>query len=205
MNFEGRTICNTKFIIDEKFSKGTVGTVYTIKDKNKLLVKIIPIKRSNNRQNVLREIGFMTKAAAISLTPKIHNAKFCKVNGKDYAFIVMEKYGEGTLEEMFGAFNNMNFNRYRNNSVLQEVGNKIIILFNKLYSIGIMHGDLHAQNILYKLTRSGNIHLKIIDFGYSKTINNNENYNRENHNIGSLNGERGITINNKGKTKYYKS
>ena len=43
----------------------------------------------------------------------------------------------------------------------------------------------------------GNVYLKIIDFGYSKNININENLN-----IASLNGEKGITINNNMKTKY---
>ena len=70
---------------------------------------------------------------------------------------MVEKYGQGTLEDLFGAFINMNFNRHKNNSILQDVGNKITNLFDNLYSIGIIHGDLHAQNILYRLTKSGNI------------------------------------------------
>ena len=69
MNFTGETICNTKYEISTQFSKGTVGTLYTIKGNKKLLVKVIPINRRNNRNSVLKEIHFMTKAAAISITP----------------------------------------------------------------------------------------------------------------------------------------
>ena len=201
MNFTGIKICNTNYEILNQYSKGTVGTLYTIKNNKKKLVKIIPINRRNNRSSVLKEIHFMTRAAAISITPKIYNAKFCEYNGRKYAFIVIEKYGQGTLEDLFTAFNNMNFNRTKNNSVLQDVGNKIINLFDNLYSIGIIHGDLHAQNILYRLTKSGNISLKLIDFGYSKSINDNENYDRENKCIQSLNGKKQLTINS-GKIKY---
>lgn len=204
MNFKGHAICNTRYIIDSQFSRGTVGTVYNIKDNNKLLVKVISIKNNNSRRTVLREIRYMTKAAAKSISPKIYNVKFCKLKNIDYVFIIMEKYGEGTLEDLFQAFNNMNFSRRANNDILQKIGSKIKILFDKLYSLEILHGDLHARNIVFKLTRSGNVYLKIIDFGYSKNIINNENLNRENKNISSLNGEKGITINNNMKTKYYR-
>ena len=204
MNFKGIKICNTRYEISNQFSKGTVGTLYTIKNNKKLLVKVIPINKRNDKKNVLKEIHFMTRAAAISITPKIHNAKFCEYNERKYALIVLEKYGQGTLEDLFTAFNNMNFNRHTNNIVLQDVGNKITNLFDSLYSIGIIHGDLHAQNILYRLTKSGNIYLKIIDFGYSKSVINNENYNRENKCIQSLNGRKELTINS-GKTKYFTS
>ena len=201
MNFTGEKICNTKYVMAEQFSKGTVGTLYNVKDNKKLLVKVMPINRRDNRSSIMREINFMTKAAAKAVTPKIYNAKFCEYNGKKYVFLVIEKYGEGTLEDLFSAFNNMNFRRQKNNSILQDVGEKITNLLDNLYSIGIIHGDLHAQNILYRLTKSGKIYLKIIDFGYSKIINNNENYNREDKCILSLNGSKKLEI-NKQRTKY---
>jgi len=202
MSFVGTTICNTKYVIDSQFSKGTAGTIYNIKNNKKLLVKIIPINRSNNREQALREIGFMTKTSALSISPKIYNAKFCKFNGKNYAFIVMEKYGDGTLEDMFSAFNEMNFNRYKNNTVLQNIGKSITKLFDKLYALNIYHGDLHAQNILYKINKSGNVQFRIIDFGYSKKASNYEYFNRENNCIASVNGIKELKINGNKKSIY---
>jgi len=204
MSVIGTTICNTKYVVGSEFSsKGTSGTIYNIKHNKKLLVKIIPINRSNNRKQVLREIGFMTQTAALSISPKIYNAKFCKLESKQYAFIVMEKFGDGTLEDMFLAFNNMNFNRSKNHNVLQNIGYDISQLFNKLYSLNIFHGDLHAQNILYKLSKSGKLQFRIIDFGYSKKASNFGYFNRENDCIASLNGTKEIKINNNIKTQYF--
>ena len=205
MNFIGKTICNTKYIIDTQFSKGTSGTIYNIKDNKKLLVKIIEIRNYNNREQALREIGFMTKASALLITPKIYNVKFCKLNCKSYVFIVMEKYGDGTLEDMFSAFNEMNFNRYKNDNLLQNIGKSITKLFDKLYSVNIFHGDLHAQNILFKLSKSGNLQFRIIDFGYSKKASNYEYFNRENNCIQSLNGKKCLKKNNILKSKYIKN
>ena len=152
----GITICNTSYVIESEFSKGASGIIYNLKDNKKKLVKILPIKRNYNKKNALSEISFMTRTAAMSISPKIYNAKFCKIKGENYAFIIMEKYGNGTLEDMFEVFNEMKLN----NKELQNIGKKISTLLDNLYKLEIIHGDLHARNILYKIQKSGKIEFR---------------------------------------------
>jgi serine/threonine protein kinase len=87
---------------------------------------------------------------------------------------IMEKFGEGTLTDLYnmGVFENV---KYKSNISLQ-----LKKILDKLYENGIKHNDLHSNNFLYHYDQAKDKYImKIIDFDQSKNFRGERNYNIE--------------------------
>ena len=107
------------------------------------------------KQDVDKEASFMKKASDLGISPKLIGVDYCTLNGDNYGLLLMEKYGDGTLEELFET-------DYPDTH--PEINTSLRELLDKLYDNNMMQYDLHSENILYKKIGDA-IEFKIIDFG----------------------------------------
>jgi tRNA A-37 threonylcarbamoyl transferase component Bud32 len=169
MNLKGKKLCGDHdYYIGDCF-KGSNFFVYRLcknpelTDCDELLVKIFNIQGWVTRDMIEYEATQMQKVSDLGISPAFIGLDFCKYDGNDtlYAFLIMEKYGDGTLEDLLKT-------EYAT-SHQEEIKQKLKELLDKLYDNGINHGDLHSGNILYKIN-SGSLEFKLIDFAESSEL-----------------------------------
>lgn len=123
---------------------------------------------SEERENMLTELKIQNIAYTLKLAPKVLEAY---EDGK-YFFIIMQNLikkgyrtihslfmheilteyweGEGSLDELFVP-----------EEILKLIGEGL----NKLHNLGLVHGDLHPQNVFYNPTEHK---IMFIDFGHAR-------------------------------------
>lgn len=194
LNLHNKPICNTKLSFGQYFNKGIDGYIYNVNEtfyNKNVLAKIIKTKTNHGRSinnKIKKEIYFMTIASEADISPKIYKYVTCNINNQEHVIILMEKYGDGTFADLMNKIKNMNKQNTNTISLIRDIQVKMNELFDNLYKLKIKHGDIHASNILYKFTSKTSVELKLIDFGYSRHFNNNEQIYRENRIISTLSG-----------------
>jgi serine/threonine protein kinase len=160
LNIKGQKLCGEhEYYIGDCF-KGATYYVYRLcKDReltdcDEMLVKPYKMKWVK-KQDVDKEAFFMKKASDLGISPKLIGVDYCTLNGDNYGLLLMEKYGDGTLEELFET-------DYPDTH--PEITTSLRELLDKLYDNNMMQFDLHSENILYKKI-GDTIEFKIIDFG----------------------------------------
>lgn len=144
------------YIVIDNLSSGEFGKVQKIKNKftNKLLaVKIEPVK--NNTLEY--EAKIYTYLSGISNIPQIKSYKNDGIN--NYLFMELMDYD-------LKYFKKNNFSQlsvYKN--TCREIIIKLIDIFKNIHNKNIIHRDVKPDNICFH-----NNHIKIIDFGLSKLI-----------------------------------
>jgi hypothetical protein len=147
-------------------SSGEYGSVYKLNDN--ICIKFVNITHTLNNLkyiNFLNEIEMSKRAGEINVGPKIHDTYVC-VNDEDsscYGIIYMEYVNGMTLNDYLHTFKRNNQKEH----VRKLLENKIF----KLNNIGIMHNDLHADNVILLLDEDNNVtDLRIIDYGFAQYI-----------------------------------
>ena len=160
----------------EKLFGGSTYYIYnlTLNDEDSgLLLKEIPfLKNPSYRENSYEnEVKFLTIASSLDVSPKlIHHeiiTKKYKNDVKKVGIIIFEKYGEGTVTDLFekGIMNDINY--------LKSVRRQIKIILKILYDNNISHNDLHTHNFLYHYdSKKDKYNIKIIDFDVSTLFRN---------------------------------
>ena len=145
---------------------GEYGSIYKLDDKT--CIKFINITQTlNNLKYVdfLKEVNMSTIAGSIGVAPKIYDTYVC-INDEDstcYGIIYMEFIQGITLTNYLDKIHSQN-NKNKLRKLLEE---KII----KLHTAGIMHNDLHSDNVMVILDSNDQLKdIKMIDFGFSQYI-----------------------------------
>ena len=98
--------------------------------------------------------------AKLDVAPEFYGSYTCKHEGKPHVFIVMEYMTEGTLMDYLN-----------DNKLSKELKDELDKKIKIMHSHGIIHRDLHNQNILLT-KKKDKLHIYIADFGKSITIEN---------------------------------
>ena len=143
----------------KKIGTGAYGRVYEIVNKPKLVVKeqkLISFKR---------EYPFFILLSRKKISPKLHDV----FQGKKLGYMIMEKYN-GTLRNLadgkLGKIKGIMPDGRLNPSSLKSLKSVV----RKLHQSGILHMNLHRDNIMFKKTPTG-LKFKIIDPGFAIKVN----------------------------------
>ena len=153
--------CNTNIRHEKnKFSKykfvkelghGYVGVAYLVKDGSKQVVIKRVLLDSTSCSNIVNEIENLKKLSDSNITPKFIDVYF---HGRAI-YIVMDYIEGTTLYELV-----------EKNEVTSDLANKIIDKLDRMHNLGLIHGDLHDNNIM--IDKNGEPF--IIDLGLSYSI-----------------------------------
>ncbi|KAM9998573.1 hypothetical protein ACTFIY_008215 [Dictyostelium cf. discoideum] len=154
----------SNWVLERQLSKGSFGQVY--KAHKKLDPNFVcAIKVIQYCKFTMKEVDYLKK---------LNDPKFVKYyslefnNSKTYAYIIME-FIEG--ESMKSILENKKFSDIEIKEIIKELLKALVYLNDK----GIMHRDLKPENIMFQNNQNdkNKINLKLIDFGLSKSINEN--------------------------------
>lgn len=155
-----------KYKTGELLGQGAYGKVFKL--PNNRVLKIINLngygdpnieQYSYQMENIISEIDAMNKLKNTNIAPKLYNFWLGK-NKQSLSMYIEMEYKGITLEE------------WRYNNTYTE--NHKIMIKNKikqLHDLGIIHNDLHSNNILVD-TKNDTVDFFISDFGLSKTHKN---------------------------------
>jgi serine/threonine protein kinase len=77
-----------------------------------------------------------------------------------------------------GTLGNIHYRRY---PFVTSLGWMIDVmhLLKRIHAVGVLHGDVHLGNILYKKDADGRIHIALADFGLSESLNDQTLYSQK--------------------------
>ena len=169
----------------ESIGSGAFGNAFkiTTKDKKTYAIKVIDFSKLETEdvqfyiqdlsiKNIEKEASIAKKMGELNIGPKIHDVYYCISNGIIKYYFVMDYMNQGTLN----GYTEKNKITKLPNEHIKQIMNKI----HKMHKHGIIHDDLHMNNILVN-KKNGKIEFYIADFGLSKSLkqkNKNE-VNRE--------------------------
>lgn len=143
-------VVRKRFLVHSKvIGKGAFGTVYETceKDECSYVAKIV------NKQNFKqKEIYNQMAAARHDLAPMIYEIWDCRNN----VMLIMNKINGITLNKFLRNNNN--------DETKRRVVQKVFTAIKQLNDIGILHNDLHSDNIMVREDES----ILFIDFGHSE-------------------------------------
>jgi tRNA A-37 threonylcarbamoyl transferase component Bud32 len=177
--------CSSGWDIGRFISSGSYGRVFQAccEEKCEYVVKIIA---PETQYETLKELDIWKKAQEINngeLVPQLVEYYYHKgnVEEKSYFLVVMEALDTSVSKAM-------TFADKTNNVALREIlYAKMLDILRTLHANGIAHGDAHLPNFMlkcddksvyesgddiYRALLSGRCKMKIIDFGFSTTIEN---------------------------------
>ena len=164
-------INSVNFTINKRFNTNqSTWYIYESSSKikgNNILAKVIP-KRYKwvAKSTINSETELFKKASDAGISPMYHGL----ISNIDYNIIFMEKWGDGSLADLFKKNQSL-----RNNVSIKK---SVLKLIDDIHAAGIVHKDLHIHNILYKKTNN-KIELKVIDFGNAKLLKNGNKLKKE--------------------------
>tara|TARA_R110002074_G_scaffold15082_5_gene52122 strand:- start:2889 stop:3800 length:912 start_codon:yes stop_codon:yes gene_type:complete len=163
---EGNYRCFGDYKVLNPLGSGAFGSVYLVeKNGKKYAIKAIDIHFNNiyvslndYMKTIKNEIEITKKMGDIKIGPKLYDSYVCQPDmNKLSVFIVMEWMTEGSLG-----------NWLQNNKLTKSQENGILKKVEKMHEMGIVHADLHQENILVTKNKS-KVEFYIGDFGLSKT------------------------------------
>lgn len=149
----------------EYIGSGEYGKIFKI-DENRCVKFIMISEQLNNLRyiNYRDEIEISKIAGDHGISPKIFDSYVC-VNNKDsscYGVIYMEYVKGLTLSDFLYKY----YSR-ENILIIRRILEEKI---NKLHNLGILHSDLHSDNVMIVMDGSNIKDVVIIDFGFSQYI-----------------------------------
>ena len=152
----------------KKLGQGGFGEVYLVKQKmnNKYYV----IKFLNQDFRKIKDINFLYKEIDILIRlnhPKIIKLYSYFISKEGRLSLIMEYLPGGTLRQYIKQHINKRLDENESKNIL----NQILEIISYCHKMNIIHHDLKPDNILF--SDSAHTHIKIIDFGISSIINEN--------------------------------
>lgn len=163
---EGQYRCFGDYKVLRALGSGAFGSVYLVeKNGKKYAIKSIDIHFNNiyvslndNMKTIKNEIEITKKMGDMKIGPKLYDSYICQPDmNRISVLIVMEWMTEGSLG-----------NWLHNNKLIKSQENSILKKVEKMHELGIVHADLHQENILVTKNKS-KVEFYIGDFGLSKT------------------------------------
>lgn len=129
---------------------------YALKEQSILLNMFNPIKKEQI-DRIKNEIILSKKMGDKNIGPKIYDYYICVENNTTKVLILMEYMNGGTLKSW-----------HEKNQFTKKHEEEIESKIKKLHNEGIIHNDLHLDNIFVKET-NGKVEFFIGDFGFGQT------------------------------------
>jgi len=154
---EIRKKCETNYLLKKNsttiFDIGAYGSISEacLNSECKYVVKLIPLSHEKIYKTFLREALIAPIMAKHGIGPKIHDIFVCLNAG----YIIMDRW-EGSIRKL--TVNNL-LNEYH----LTDICDKIV----KMHNLGVIHGDLHTANVLFRTNKIGGYDFCITDYGLS--------------------------------------
>jgi serine/threonine protein kinase len=149
---------------------GAYGKVFLVKKNNKKYackIQTIPVFEKGNVfkkyiDNWLYEFKLGTKVGKEKVGPKMHRIHFIydNISNKIYNIIIMEHVDGITLMDYV-----------KTNKLNSEQLKLLDTTIDKLHKLGVIHGDLHTNNIMV-INNKKKIRFCIIDYGYATNKKN---------------------------------
>ena len=162
-NFNNSQLLNLEILDFEFISmlyEGKNTSIYECRKNNKdYILKLVSKSNKNffvTNERLKNEYEILKK-----IQSKYVVKLFSLIENRDYSYLVLER------------IKGDNLNHFLKNNIL-ELNKKILLIYNIidafsfLHSKGILHGDIHDKNIL---VNKNNLSIKLIDFEFSKSIN----------------------------------
>lgn len=143
----------------KKIGSGVYGKVYISRDNPKLIIK--EQKLSSFRRELIPAL-FLSKKNVI---PKIK--KVCATSNKGY--IVQERY-DGTLRDIIKKKVKGITGVTKDGDLTKASRQKLRAIIRKMHDVGVVHLNLHTDNIVFKKTPSG-LKFRVIDPGMAVITN----------------------------------
>jgi len=141
---------NNKYtIIKQIGNRGKEGIVYLVKDKKEKKYALKQFKQTKSGNTLKKEAELQQQASKYKVCPKVIEYDV------DKKYIVMELLNKNLIEEL-----------KEKGELDIEQQREIIQIFRNLDNAKVFHGDANILNFM--LDKKG--HVKIIDFGFSKPI-----------------------------------
>jgi tRNA A-37 threonylcarbamoyl transferase component Bud32 len=129
-------------------NKGKEGLTYLVKTSDNREYAMKTFRKSKSSDRLRKEADFQKMAADVGIAPNVVNIDTVS------KYIVMEKLDKHLIEYI-----------HKNGELSKTHQKQIIIIYKKLDSIGVFHGDANLMNLMVKGKK-----VFIIDFGMSKEI-----------------------------------
>jgi tRNA A-37 threonylcarbamoyl transferase component Bud32 len=165
-NLKSENNCFKDYKKIKTLGQGNYGTTYLVEKGGKEYAlkeqKIVTSTWKPNKEDQLKlvknEIIISKKMGDLGISPKIYDYYTCYENSILQVYILMEYMNYGTLKEWILKNNFTNSNK---NDILKKI--------NQLHKHGIVHNDLHLENILVTEI-NGKPEFYIADFGLGLTL-----------------------------------
>jgi molecular chaperone DnaK (HSP70) len=167
---------NGKFEVKKFLGEGSFAKVYLVNHNyldTLMAMKIIkePLSTTNNKKDIFSEVTLACQLRHENIISIYDAAEITDFeDGKSHAYFVMEYVSGGDLEQYHNSFveNNMFMPIERSLDLIRQ----ILRGLNTLHSANppIVHRDLKPNNVLLSFNASGDIIIKISDFGFAKEV-----------------------------------
>ena len=151
---------------------GDVGIVFENTEPNgeKLALKVSVIDKENNVDKMIKEVKISNRFTTFNLAVPIKSfgTSSIKNSGKRlHSFIKMEKV-DGTLFHLLSPEFLDHPKRIKTSNEIEKLTQQIFDILETMYDNRLSHGDLYLMNIGYLIDDTGDLELKLIDFGQSR-------------------------------------
>lgn len=167
---------NGKFEVKKSLGEGSFAKVYLVYHNyldTLMAMKVIkePLNAATNKKDTFREVTLACQLRHENIISIYDAAEITNFeDDKNHAYFVMEYVSGGDLERFLNSFseNNMFMPIGRSLDLIRQ----ILSGLNTLHSANppIVHRDLKPNNVLLSFDDSGDIIIKISDFGFAKEV-----------------------------------
>nr|WP_295000618.1 Hsp70 family protein [uncultured Methanobrevibacter sp.] len=167
---------NGKFEVKRSLGEGSFAKVYLVNHNyldTLMAMKIIkePLSISTDKKTVFHEVMIACQLRHENILSIYDAAEISDFSsGKNHAYFVMEYVPGGDLEQFLNSFieNNLFMSLERSLDLIKQIVNGL----NMLHSANppIIHRDLKPNNVLLSFKDTGDIVIKISDFGFAKEV-----------------------------------
>lgn len=167
---------NGKFEVKKSLGEGSFAKVYLVYHNyldTLMAMKVIkePLNAATNKKDTFREVTLACQLRHENIISIYDAAEITNFeDGKNHAYFVMEYVSGGDLERFLNSFseNNMFMPIGRSLDLIRQ----ILSGLNTLHSANppIIHRDLKPNNVLLSFNDTGEIIIKISDFGFAKEV-----------------------------------
>jgi serine/threonine protein kinase len=163
-NYRVPELCMRDILLKRELGRGISGTVFKAckGDQDcRYVVKMVPFWEPDDKDKFLQEVEMTKFASRHNIAPHFHDAWICPGSHNDHSldigFMLSDKYNITLAAYM-----------QKVGSLSVPVCKGVMKLIKKMHSKGMIHADLHNQNVMMKMSDNNNItDVRLIDFGFA--------------------------------------
>ena len=140
-------------------NKSAAATIYTVGNDRVLKV----LKNDAPAPKMIKEYKKLKVLGDIGISPKVYRIGLWQPNGVNGPRVAIEQQAlHGDIQHLFME-RIPQLNPIEQRRVMKSFCSKLKKLLEKIWKVGIYHGDIHHGNIMYTLSRNNTLKLYLID------------------------------------------